>query len=144
MFDGGVNPFAKFVTGMIVEKRQECLAEYLSLVPHAAEFVNHVEEIHTQEGFTSDGTGLTERDLAKHGGYLEELKDFRKAALESASVIAAPVSSSDDISKYFNITPSSAWPSHHPQPPTLQQLTKSWLFGSEFIFFLTLMFSLAY
>ena len=95
MFNGGVNPFAKFVTGMIVENRQECLAEYLSLVPHAAEFVNHVEEIHTQEGFTSDGTGFTERDLAKHGGYLEELRDFRKAALESASVIAAPVSSSD-------------------------------------------------
>ena len=103
MFDSGVNPFAKFVTGMIVENRQECLAEYLSLVPHAAEFVNHVEEIHTQEGFTSDGTGFTERDLAKHGGYLEELRDFRKAALESASVIAAPVSSSDDISKFFNI-----------------------------------------
>ena len=100
-FDGGVNSFSKRVTSMVVDKRQYLLAKYLSLLPCSASFVHHQEEVYSEEGFSIDGSGMTENDLKKLGGCAEELKDFIRTAIESAKVVDVPEKSSDDISRFF-------------------------------------------
>ena len=53
-FGGGVHPFSKRVTALVVEKKQILLALYFSLLPHSAGFVHHREGVHTDEGFLVD------------------------------------------------------------------------------------------
>ena len=82
---------------MMTNKQEALLAIYLSLLPHTVSFSHHREHVHSSEGFLIDSSGLTQGDIVKPGGSLEELAEFVKVAVESAKVVNRP----GDISRFF-------------------------------------------
>ena len=86
-FEGGITAFAKMITGLVVDKKESLLALFLSLLPYSKGFGLHLEELYTDDGLSMDGSGVTELELKRQGGSLEEFKDFALAAMESSTIV---------------------------------------------------------
>ena len=49
-FEGGENAFSRRVTSMVIDKKENLLAQFLTLISRSKEFNLHREEIHSDDG----------------------------------------------------------------------------------------------
>ena len=96
---GNNNAFSRRVSAMVVDKREELLAQFLTLLSYSKDFSSHREDVHTDEGEELD-------DVIDNDGLLssEDMKNeygmFRRAAIESAKIVDRQRA---DIRQYLTI-----------------------------------------
>ena len=84
----GENAFARKCTSMVIEKKHELLANYMTLLPSSAGYSHHRSAIHSDNGVRVDMTGVTEQDLVDNKGSLKDFLEFKALAEASAIVIS--------------------------------------------------------
>ena len=99
-FEGGDNAFSKKITKMVIDKNEEQLAKFLSLLPHSSGFSMHRAELHSDHGelledLIADGSCDSVEDDAT---ILNDYESFVSAAIENAREITRK---STDIRSYF-------------------------------------------
>ena len=99
-----VHDFSRKVTEMFVEKKKNLLAIYVSMINNTENFVNHRDEFHDPDGFQLNGGGVSKASIVAAGGSLEEIRQFVKAAKESALMVESAEKSLEEIAK--NVNPS--------------------------------------
>ena len=90
MFIHGVTPFAKMISGLIAEGKEELLMKLLNILPCASEFSEHVEETHEENGIRFGDSDATVNSLKSSGGSINDLLDFIGAAKNSAQNVNQP------------------------------------------------------
>ena len=100
-FEGGINPFVKEISSLILAKKQKILGLYLTHLTHSVGFVHHREGIHSPEGILIEKFDDLVRELCGLGGSLEEYKKFIELARNSASTVAKSSEEAQDISRFF-------------------------------------------
>ena len=82
-----VAAFGQRVTSLATSEKKDLLANYLTLLQHAKDFIHHSTG-HDEDGFSLDGKGVTLKDLEENGGSLAELRSFVEVAKSSVQVNA--------------------------------------------------------
>ena len=93
----GETDFARMCTSMVINKKPELLAMYMTLLPHSKGFCHHREDLHQPNGIRKDGEGIEEQGLQLNGGSLETYLEFKEMAEKAA--FAVSISKSEAISK---------------------------------------------
>ena len=83
LFAGG-NDFTRRCTAMVIDKKYELLAMYISLLVKSRGFTHHREDLHGDTGVRLDGKGLDEDALKDKGGSIEEMLEFKSFAEKAA------------------------------------------------------------
>ena len=84
----GESDFGRTCTSMVVNKKQELLALYMTLLPHSKGFSHHREDLHHASGIRVDGQGVGEQCLEKLDGSLKKFLEFKTSAEKSAFVVS--------------------------------------------------------
>ena len=92
--------FARFCTKIQMEKRFDTLCLYISLLAHSGNFsCFKPDDVHSDDGFMIDGTGIQENQLKETGGSLSEYLQFKSLAKLHAIVISEAAATGGDGSK---------------------------------------------
>ena len=104
-----MNTYTQKSAALLV-KNPRLLAAYLTLLSHSEEFCTHEAKKHDKKGFDIEN-GI--EAISKFGGCLSDYEEFRKAALENATVIGqnlsnnikiSPMAKKRKLTDYFNKT----------------------------------------
>ena len=76
LFAGG-NDFTRRCTAMVIDKKLELLALYISLLVKSKGFTHHREDLHTDTGMRFDGKGINEQNVKEKGGNVEDFLEFK-------------------------------------------------------------------
>jgi hypothetical protein len=88
MFIRSSTQFDRFCTKFQVDKRIHVLCIYISLLTRSCEFRGYKEELHSEDGFDLDGSGIQENNVTDSGGSLVEFLQFKTLAKMHAIVIS--------------------------------------------------------
>ena len=80
-----VTAFGQRVTSLVIAEKKHLLANYLTLLQHAKDFIHHSSG-HDEDGFSLDGQGVTLKNLEENGGSLTELRSFVEVAKSGVHV----------------------------------------------------------
>ena len=87
--DKEVTQFGQRVTSMFVAERRSLLAMYITLLQHSKDFVHHTSS-HDDDGFKTDGQGVSLEDIESKGGSLGDLQNFVQLAKSCVQIDANP------------------------------------------------------
>ena len=80
----GGSDFARRCTGMVIDRRFDSLAQYITLLVHSVRFSHHKDYLHNVDGTRKDGGGIQVKDLDEKGGNIEDFLEFKSYAEKAA------------------------------------------------------------
>ena len=81
----GDNDFTRKLSAMIIERKLNLMANYLTLMVHSKTFGHHSSEF-SDDGLRTDGKGINEEIINENGGSIEELRNIILMAQEAAYI----------------------------------------------------------
>ena len=88
-FAGGADSFTQTVQSLVTQGKQELLVDYLNLLVKSEHFSSHDPHLYSSDGSRKDGGMTQENQIKEHGGDLEQYREFKEKAENSAKVVTA-------------------------------------------------------